>query len=627
MVSIINCLEKYLDCSAEKSRFVPTKTNIKALFKINDILKKDKAQLLLISEFLIFFTTISSRVDYYLEKLEEADDTNLVNYYCAISDKYLTNTRNDESIGNYPTNKLLFEGDRRSSTSFRNTDNNKYLKKCEELEKEKVVLSKNISECEKENQKLKDKISAMEVTFSDLDSKYKDLLREAELLKNTNKSNIKVQEELLQESIQITQLKNLYSQKEIEMEDMKKDYELQIKSYKEKVASLDEKIENLEDRISSFKSLSTENDKLKSKIKELNLLKEKQNENDDLVLNLESKTRMIDTLIKDKQVYINQIEKLNKDILNEKEKTRTTEFERKRLEFELNDLRKENSRMENMLKNKENQYQNYNVLSDMKRNSVNNSEINYAGKDQGNYLFELDQSSVLYEIDKTKEERIKLLEKEIEELKKEKYDLVCNYKIQNEEINKILSDKEKTSSQLDSLGLELKKVSNERDKLSLEKEKLLLKIQKIELDIQKNDINVGNEKKKLADDLKEAQENNKKLEKQKNSLLKEIDSVKKENTEIIDKLNKEKQILQKEVDRIKATYEKENKNKPKQSLTSNNNTNNTANTITTATINLNNNNSNTTYNSNVSKEYSSNIEDNLEMQNLKVNPYINQYNL
>jgi hypothetical protein len=569
IVSIMNIIENYLEKSAEKGRFTAWGLDLKSKLKINDFLKNDQKQLILISEILVFLSAISSKVDQFLDKLEDAEDK-YIHLYCAISDKYLTNISNDSvlNVSSHNQYNRLYSEDMKPSQSMRNIQgvNDKLQKKCEELIKEKENLLKSLQESEKEISLMKEKQITSERNYSELEFKYKDSTRENEYLKNSNKSNIKVQEELLNESILINQLKTQLSQKDMEIEDIKKDYELQIKSYNDKITQLSEKLEVYSDKISAMKSLSNENEKLKIKIKELSLLKDKQMEYDEMVLNLESKIRMIDTLNKEKQSYISQLEKANKDMLTEKEKCRQSEYERKRLEFELNDLKKENSRMENNFKNKELQFQNYNNLNDnIKRNS-NASEI--CNDNKGNFLMDLDQSSIYIEIDKTKEERIKLLEKEIDELRFEKSELIRNYKIQSEEINNINAERDKFFSQLEDMNMENKKIINERDKLALEKEKLLLKIQKIDLDIQRTEITTESEKKKSEDEISGLQDKIKKIANENENLKKEMDNNRKdlelsknEIKELNEKFLKEKQILntdfQKELEKLKTTSEKE----------------------------------------------------------------------
>jgi hypothetical protein len=562
IVSIIKTLENYFEKSPEKSKFNQEKIDLKKNIKINDLLKNDKSQVLQLSELLIFISAISSRVNYYLDNLEDAEDR-LVNTYCQISDKYMSqneNTLNMSITSLHHKASITFEESRNSQTT-RQLQNqlDRLNKKFEETQREKESGCKTIQDLEKENSYLRQKLNNIEKSFSELEYQYKDSRTEILNLKTSTKSNIQVQEELLQESFLIAELKNQISNKEMEMEDLKKDHDLQIKSLNEIINTLNEKLEIYEDKLSSMKNLSNENEKLKIKIKELSFLKEKQLEYDELVLNVETKSRTIDNLIKEKQTYISQIEKSNKEILSERDKYRQAEYERKKLDFELKDLRGEYNRLEQLFKNKEIQFQNLNTLNEMKKNNLNTID-NFTDRYQGNYLVDLDQSSVMYEIDKTKDDRLKLLEKEIDELRNEKLELINSYKIMSDDINNKISEKEKLFSQVEELNFELKRMTNEKDKYMLEKEKLLLKVQKIELDFQKKEINYETEKKKSDDDLKETFEKLKRVLNEKNNILREIENLKNENSNKIEKLKLSMESnYQKEIEKLKTFYEKESK--------------------------------------------------------------------
>lgn len=545
-----------MEKSAEKHRFIQNKVNVKVNMKINDLLKNDKNQLVYLAELIIFISAISSKSDYFLDLIGECEEK-IINYYCSINDKFLINNgKGDESLLNTSVYKNY----------EKNTQIEKIQKKNDELEMEKQKLLKNFEILEKDNQNLKEKLSDKDRLYNDIEYKYRDSLREVELLKNSNKSNFIAQEELLQESLNVNKIKAQLQQKDIEMEDIRRDNELIVKSLKEEISKLKEKMEIYEDKVSHNKAISNENEKLKAKIKELNLLKEKQIEYDDVVLNLESKTRMIDTLMKEKQNFVTQIEKLNNDVLAERQKSRQTEFERKKIESEVNDLRKDQSRLETQLRNKEILVQNYNTFSEMKRNSVNNSEIYNENKN----LFELDESSVFFEVEKNKDEQMKILERENDELRFEKSELMKKYNNQIEEINKLNNEKEKLVVKIEDLNMKLNSNVQEKNNFVFEKEKMEIKFQKLELEQQKKEMLMDQEKKKIEDELKDCQEKLKKIakdketfQKEKENLSKEIEKINKKTNEDLQKISKEKQALvsdhQKEIEKIKLANDKESK--------------------------------------------------------------------
>jgi len=494
-VSIMNTIEKYLENSPEKGRFVEYSSELKYKIKINDFLKCDKDQLIIMAELLIFLSAISSKVDVFLDKLEVVEDK-YIHLYCSISDKYLVNI-NDQTIKN---NIDEYRTNRTSNIQKSNSDIKDYNK-----------LLKNISDLERENNSLKEHNNILEKKYSDLEIKHREALRDVEFLRNSNKKNMQVQEELLKDSMLTTQLKTQLSQKDIEIADIKSDYEFQIKSLEEKISTLNDKLEIYRDRISNLQSLSNENEKLKIKIKELNLLKEKQVEYEDLIINMESKNRMIDSSIKDKQSLFNQLEKINSDLLAEKEKCRRLENDRKRIEADFIETKNELSRIEKQLKISEAQLHNF---QNLKRNSLGDNEFGYATFS----LEDIDQNNFMSEMKKSNEERIKLLEYQNEELRKEKMELMS--RLESDEFNVKSNEVAALNSEIDYLNLENKKIINERDKLLIERDKLLIKIQKVELNVHRAEIN-DTERKVLEDELKDLKEKLKRAESQNISYEKE----------------------------------------------------------------------------------------------------------
>jgi hypothetical protein len=424
IVTIINALQAYFEKSTEKYRFNTSKTDIKSVLKINELLKNDKSQLILLGEILLFLSTISSKVDYWIDKLGDNDEK-LMNNYCSIADKYLQNR--DSLEGHFNTNYNNYMTHRNSDTGLHQIsglkkENEKIQKKYEELENEKLELIKSLSEMQKEVQMCKEKLKISERNYIDLEFKYKDSIREIEIIKNSNKSNLLAQEELLQDTIRADTLKNQLQRKEMEIEDIKKENAILVRGHVEEIRKLNEKLEFFQDKVSSFKSLTTENEKLKVKLKELQALKEQKIENEDMNLTLESKQRMIDTLIKEKQINMNEIEALNKELRNEKDKVRQLILEKKKIEEKANEL--------------ENQLSIVNTERDELRQSVYNSNAflplqaldSKRGSTEGIYgikspfnacLSELEQSNYLNEMEKIKEERIKFqfTEKEVKDLK------------------------------------------------------------------------------------------------------------------------------------------------------------------------------------------------------------------
>ena len=224
---------------------------------------------------------------------------------------------------------------------------------------------------------MKEKIEIYEKNITELEFKLKDTENELFLLKKNNHMSLKVQEESHNNSANNQELKNQLKNKESEIDDNRRKNELIIKRLNEEMFKLKEKNENLEDKLVEVKTLRSQNEKLYTKLKEINIYKDKKLEFENLINTNETKNKQIEILVKEKQSLLNQIDKLCNDLQIIKEKLSICEYDKKNFEYELHDLKKDYSRLENK------QYQNLMNLSGRKSNNfnLNNSEIK--DKDEG----------------------------------------------------------------------------------------------------------------------------------------------------------------------------------------------------------------------------------------------------
>jgi chromosome segregation ATPase len=535
LVAIFKCLSNYLDQCPEKVRFIKEGIyNLKRI-KINELLKNDENELMLLTDYIIVLTSVSSRVNYYLDRLEN-EEVRLVNTYYEIFDKYIShNDGLNASINSFyskPSEEL--KGHRLSISNL-----DKLNKRVEELLRDKDRDSKIISDLEKELEKTKNNNKEFESQYTNIDMKYKDSLRELEHLKRSSKTNILAQEELLRDSIEISNLKNSLQHKEIEIEDLKRNFSLQIKTLNETLHTKEEQIEKLEDRLEQAKATSAENEKLKTKIKDLMIYKDRQSEYDELALNIETKNRKIDSLLKEKQNLISQIENGNREILAEKDKTRLVEYDKKRLDNEVKELKKSYEKLE--LKLKDSQIEKDN---DEKKITLSNSP-----GESGKYLIDLDLSHENPD------------PHEVTSLKSENKNLISEIKKLKDDYNLLSSEKEKLYAQIELSTIEMKKILNDNDKVILEREKLNLKIQKIELDYQKNEIKLKEERKTLEEDLRDLQEKLNKISIEKTLLLNLAQELKKDFSD--DKIRRSKinSVLDKVADENDTIYSSNKKSK------------------------------------------------------------------
>ena len=427
-VSIIDTVMKYL-LKHPKSTTFNSQTDFKSLLNINDIIQKDKNQLILLAEMIIFISSISSNRE-SLDNLENCDN-DLIALYLNIKEKYTKQT--DDYYSTIENNNE--EGKPDEST----------LQQISELNKE--IDNKN------------EKINNLIKLNDELDCKYKDALMQIERAKENEENNSSLKEDLINEQAKNSTLTNELKELKYENESLKKKLEEEKKSLTFKLNYTQEKLLSAEDKLENFKSLNAENEKLKAKLKEFSLLKDKEiiiNEKDKKI---ESLNKLIETITKDKETLNAKNGKLIQDVYELKEESRKKNNTIKSLEKLNEELKKENKRIDNILKQNE---------MKVSRPSLDISQdLNKKGT--GFTLSELN--------------------KEVENQNNEK------------EINELKQELETYKDCLNTLNSEKDKLTNEKDKIYFEKEKCLNELQQLKLEKQKNDMENENKIKKLQNDI------------------------------------------------------------------------------------------------------------------------------
>ncbi len=476
-----------------------------------------------------------------------------VNAFFTHIEKYiLIDNRMDETMNNL--NQSMFDKSYMINVHF--------TKQKEEFERERESLIKTLKDSERVISKMNEKNENLEKNLTEMEMKYKDKEREFEISKSSQNFNLKVQEEMFKDNITNSELISQLNQKENELTDLKREHELVIKKMNEDMKKLKEKLESHEDKITELKSLKVQNEKLNSKIKELTIIKEHKIDYEELKKNLETKNKQIETLLKEKGSYASQIEKANKELLLEKEKFRQAEYERKKLEYDVNEMKRESSRMEyGGSTNMKNQHNMYNILNNnLLMNVTNISNIN---EDKFFDLAGVGGDSMIF--DDFKDLGVKNrnnIERDYLELKSEKNELSKLYKAQIDEIHKLIDEKDRLLNTIDSYRLQIEKHDSEKERYEIEKEKLNLQIQKYDLDNQKLRIVIEryeNDKRRIEDDLQEITEKAEILLSEKNLKLKENEGLKNlltNNQMLSDKILADKQNLIKEYHILQNDIEK-----------------------------------------------------------------------
>ena len=253
-----------------------------------------------------------------------------------------------------------------------------------------------------------------EKKIKELEIKNQEYLNEIDAFKKLNEKKLNDHEKLLRESILNSTLHNLLQLKDNEILENKKENELLMKRYLDDNYRLKEEVDLLTEKNVEFEEMKVEHEKLKKKAKELEILKEKMVLHEKSVLELQTKNNQIDFLTKEKQNYILSVDKLQKDIIIEKDKARVVENEKRKLENEIIDLKRENTKLSKKLDDfKSDSIHNESdiIISDFKSNYKDFLKRKSLGNGNKEDKISFDKETI-FELNRALE-KIKILEKEV----------------------------------------------------------------------------------------------------------------------------------------------------------------------------------------------------------------------
>ena len=151
-------------------------------------------------------SSITSKDNYYLDRLFELDE-NIQTYYLNIIEKYI-----EVGVGAKDKAKNLDQTLNKTQNDLKMTSNGEFIQELE-LKNDNLVMKYN--ELEKE--------------FMELNMRHKDSILEINFLRSKNQNSNEVQEDLINNTVMISQLKNELETQENEIDDLKRDLELQIR--------------------------------------------------------------------------------------------------------------------------------------------------------------------------------------------------------------------------------------------------------------------------------------------------------------------------------------------------------------------------------------------------------------
>ena len=427
---IINSIDIYINKHSEKDKFSPYAFAIIKNLKINDILKKDLNQMIIITEFIILLTAIGKNKIVYLERISDSDEQ-ICNIYFTCIEKYML--IESEEI-NQSKNILIEKSDNK-----------------QRIDKDKKALIQLVKE---QDHKLNDYIQQIN-NLKEQNTNLENSLKEKELLLEEKKNLSKEeQNELINNNILINRIKTENKEKDITIDSLKSQLDYVQKKEKEKIYLLEEEIITLKNNVKSTKEIKEKYDQLFIKYKNLKIkFDDREKENDlpnkiKLMNDIEEVKEKNEYLIKVNDLLKNEINKINNNSLLDKERIKQLEIENKKLSYEINELN------EKMIKNK-----------NIQKIEENNLNIN--------------KGITLDKILEEDENEINITKTRFEDIKLENDNLKIKLTSLNQEKQKLILDLQKCELDNQKLSLTIDRIKNESKRYSDDNKCLTEKITEI----------------------------------------------------------------------------------------------------------------------------------------------------
>ena len=426
LVNIINKVTEYV-LSLDDNSIIKNTTNFKSTININEIINNDKKALYKLFEMIIFVSAISSNTESF-DRLETCDE-NLISFYLQIIQKY--------------TNKFDSNDDNNNTISGR-------VSRVSRVSKTRKSM---IETYKRQNEEIEEKnsiIDNLQMEISNLEMKNKEYLSELENLNILKENNSILSSDLFKEKERNDRMQGIFEKKDEEKEKTIKSLEEKLKTINYKHEQLNDKYILIQNELNSYKDLKKENEKLKNKVKDLHLIKEKDAKIQELEIEIENKNINIKNLNNDKEILNKKIAQLTIEKFTLEEEKRNNLLIQNKLKSELEEQKKEYKILDNKMKSLETSIQTRISLSRISRLSVTNNNT----------------------IDDTNDINLEQIqfENEIENLKYEKEELKSEIQELKNKINEINTEKNK--------------ILGEKNVAILEKEKCLESFQQNQLDKQ-----------------------------------------------------------------------------------------------------------------------------------------------
>ena len=320
--NIIEILTSYITFHPDRVYFTP-EADFALRVKIDDIIKFQKEQAILLSEMVLFLSAISKNRD-SINRLDNCDDQAVMVYFNIVQ-KYSNKFNNDDENEN------------------ENEDDNGENK---DLENQNIQLTLLSEKLKKEIQDKNRTILELQRLYDELENQYNLSNKELIHLKNITDTEFLAKEDLLNQQILNGSLNNEIKELKVKNTNIKNEYESKIKALNYKLNMSNEKVLEVQMESEKYKSYIKENQRLKEIINELNSYKDSDKKITDLEKIINGKNDLIQELTKDKNKIqdknislIKELSQLKQDIFNLDNKNLSLENELRKIKNEYQEMK------------------------------------------------------------------------------------------------------------------------------------------------------------------------------------------------------------------------------------------------------------------------------------------------
>ncbi len=488
-------------------------------------MEENEEQLLLFASILLLLSSICSNRDCFLDRVSSMDEDYQFLYLKWV-EKYLNTNSNLESIPEINENLVSdrdLEDNKHEVSSRKNSEEsnnnvrgiteNSELSNTETIRKpgpyrvderrQTAILranflvesqmarrlkefdqqKKEIQEIlEQENEKLKEEICQKNRLIMDYQNKIKEDNKEIEFFKG-------LQNEIVEKDTEdIINLKERLTQKDLEIENLKADALERLKKNEEEHEELKNKESQYLALQKNYKVIEKKYKRLEGQLVDYDKLKDKVLDYDNLVVNLQACKIQIDHYENEIGSFKLNMEKLKKDLNEEREKAQKIEFEKREIEIAFADLEEQIRLLEtenSEIKKKESRQPKVSFFalpslkqrtsskfilseqfsSDFKNKSISRFSVANVINDEETVF---NNNSFGEHEDKVKElesikQNLQIAESDLLIIKKEKEDILKTSGEQSEKIFMLIEERDKNISEIDDLKFEIANLQREKE--------------------------------------------------------------------------------------------------------------------------------------------------------------------